>query len=65
MGHRMVLGYGDGLTILLWTMSNDRQVENLSYDVATNFQFVASATRGELRGVWSQSCEVLRVVMSP
>ena len=40
MGHRMVLGYGDGLTILLWTTSNDRQVENLSYDVATNFQFV-------------------------
>jgi len=23
-----------------WTTSNDRQVENLSYDVATNFQFV-------------------------
>jgi hypothetical protein len=42
-----------------------QQAESLLHDVATNFPFVDRATPGELRGVWSQSCEVLRVVMSP
>ena len=54
MGHRMVLGYGDGLTILLWTMSNDRQVENRSYDSATTFLEMSYGRTLPRRGYFPQ-----------
>ena len=40
MGHRMVLGYRDGLTILLKDHVQRQQAESLLHYVATNFQFV-------------------------
>ncbi len=40
MGHRMVLGYGDGLTIFLKDHVKRQQAESPLHDVATNFQFV-------------------------
>ena len=45
MGHRMVLGYRDGLTILLKDHIRRQQAKSLLHDaVATNFQFVESAS---------------------
>jgi hypothetical protein len=40
MGHRMVLGYGNGLTIFLTDHVQRQQAESPLHDVATNFQFV-------------------------
>jgi hypothetical protein len=41
MGHRMMLGYRDGLTICLKNHVQRQQAESLLHDaVATNFQFV-------------------------
>ena len=41
MGHRMVLGYGAGLTIFLKDHVQRQQAKSLLHDaVATNFQFV-------------------------
>ncbi len=44
MGHRMVLGYRDGLTTFLKDHVQRQQAKSLLHDVATNFQFVESAS---------------------
>ena len=40
MGHRMVLGYREGLPIFLKDQVPSQQAESLRHNVATNFQFV-------------------------